>query len=156
MKKEILLSITGILLVLVSAAQNITKIDGLYYTSEGKLYTGMYTNFNEKNIKDFTIAIVDGKTKGAVTYFYPSGLICETGEFQENEKNGEWISYDEKGNKTATAYYVNGKKDGTWIIWDFNGTKRCEMHYALGEKKGKWIMWDEKGNVTSEKTYSTL
>ena len=156
MKKTIALSLAGIVFVCGLVAQNITLKEGLYVADDGKLYTGVFTNFTANQIKDFTITIVEGKTKGAVTYYYPSGTISETGEFLDNEKNGEWIRYDEKGNKTASANYLNGKKDGTWLIWDFNGIKRCEMHYALGEKKGKWIMWDETGNLTSEKVYSTL
>ncbi len=156
MRKLTTLTVVFIVFTMCLRAQDVTNKDGLYYSNTGKLYSGVYTNYNNKKIKTFDLTIVDGKAIGKVTYFYDNGSVSETGSFFDNEKNGEWNRFDEKGNKTAVAFYLNGKKDGTWTIWDFNGIKRCEMHYAVGEKTGTWKMWDENGLLSNEKTYSPI
>ncbi|GAA4233353.1 hypothetical protein GCM10022291_10130 [Postechiella marina] len=49
-------------------------------------------------------------------YYHDNGKVSQTGSFTADGKlQGEWLSFDEKGNKTITAYYDNGKKTGKWI-----------------------------------------
>jgi len=142
-----------------TAASNSQKTvlvkDGMYFTENGKLYSGIYASV-ENGRKKAEIEIKEGKANGKATYYYQNGNVMETGTFANGEKNGEWLRWDEAGKKIAQAFYVSGKKDGLWIVWDSNGTKRYEMNYAMGEKVGKWMMWDEKGNLISEKEYSTI
>lgn len=156
MKKLILSLIISLGLACGASAQNITLKDGLYYSSSGTLYTGSYIALFESGNKKSSFEISEGKLNGLVTYFYDNGKVMETGFFASNEKNGEWLRWDELGNKIDQAFYVNGKKDGLWLVWDAKGVKRYELHYDLGAKVGKWLMWDESGNLTSEKTYSSL
>jgi len=148
----ILISLTSSL----NAQNNITLKNGLYYSSSGALYSGTYNSYDQNNVKEFSIALVDGKRNGTVTYYYPNGNVKETGVFINDEKAEQWLRWDEAGNKIAAAFYKEGKKDGTWMIWDANGTKRYEMYYSMDKKVGKWSMWDEKGNLTSEKEYESI
>ncbi|WP_438961543.1 toxin-antitoxin system YwqK family antitoxin [Nonlabens sp.] len=58
----------------------------------------------------------DGTIKA--TYFYSNGDIAQIGTFnKDNERHGEWISYNLEGQKTAQAEYENGKKAGKWFFW---------------------------------------
>lgn len=155
MKKIILLLFVSVIALGVSA-QTVVLKDGLYYNNAGALYTGEYIVNFESGAKKSVVNIVEGKVHGAVTYYYENGNIMETGAFASNEKNGEWLRWDEAGNKIAQAFYVSGKKDGIWLVWDASGVKRYEMVYAMGEKVGKWSMWDENGKLMSEKSYATL
>lgn len=52
------------------------------------------------------------------TLYHDNGVVAQTGMYTEDGKlHGEWISYDENGNKTAMAYYFEGKKVGTWTFF---------------------------------------
>lgn len=50
------------------------------------------------------------------TYFFQDGSVKQIGFFDNNKLHGEWVSYDEKGNKTTIAQYEHGKKTGTWLV----------------------------------------
>ncbi len=62
------------------------------------------------------------------TLYHDNGTIAQTGFYTLNNKlQGEWISYDTNGNKTAIAKYDNGKKVGSWIF--FQGETIKEVTY---------------------------
>jgi antitoxin component YwqK of YwqJK toxin-antitoxin module len=138
------------------AAQDIVLKEGLYYTSNGTLYSGTYNSYSQTGSKLASIMLVDGKKNGPATYYFENGNVKEMGVFLNNEKNEQWLDWDEAGNKIAEAFYSNGKKNGTWMIWDTRGTKRYEMYYSMDKKVGKWSMWDENGNLSSEKLYNEI
>ncbi|KJD31756.1 nicotinic acid mononucleotide adenyltransferase [Tamlana nanhaiensis] len=59
-----------------------------------------------------------------VVYYHDNGEVSQTGSFTlEGKLEGNWISYDKKGNKLVSAFYNNGKKVGKWI------------HYIDGKQK---------------------
>jgi len=62
------------------------------------------------------------------TLYHDNGTIAQTGFYtKENKLQGEWVSYDKNGNKTATGQYNDGKKVGTWIF--FQGNTQKEVVY---------------------------
>lgn len=50
------------------------------------------------------------------TYFYEDGTVKQMGFFMNNKLHGEWISYNNNGEKTTIAHYENGMKTGTWLV----------------------------------------
>ena len=63
------------------------------------------------------------------TLYHENGTIAQTGFYtEENKLQGEWISYDIEGNKTAVATYDNGEKVGTWLF--YHGNKMKEVTYT--------------------------
>jgi antitoxin component YwqK of YwqJK toxin-antitoxin module len=138
------------------SAQDLVLKEGLYYTTSGTLYSGTYNSYSQTGSKLASITLVDGKKNGPATYYFPNGNVKEMGVFLNNEKNEQWLDWDEAGNKIAEAFYSNGKKNGTWMIWDTKGTKRYEMYYSMDKKVGKWSMWDENGKLSSEKLYNEI
>ena len=63
------------------------------------------------------------------TLYHENGAVAQTGFYTLNNKlEGEWISYDQEGNKTAVAHYSKGAKVGTWHF--YNGSEINEVHYS--------------------------
>ncbi|MDG1730185.1 MAG: nicotinic acid mononucleotide adenyltransferase [Algibacter sp.] len=59
-----------------------------------------------------------------VIYYHDTAEVSQTGTFtQEGKLQGNWVSYDTKGNKLVSAFYDNGKKVGKWIHW-IDGEKK--------------------------------
>ena len=53
-----------------------------------------------------------------VVSYHDKGKISQTGSFTaEGKLEGNWLSFDKKGNKLVSAYYKNGNKAGKWIHW---------------------------------------
>ncbi len=51
-----------------------------------------------------------------VVYYHDNGDVSQTGSYTADGKlEGQWISFNEAGEKIVTAYYKNGKKVGKWI-----------------------------------------
>ncbi len=61
------------------------------------------------------------------TFFHDNGAVAQKGFFLNNKRHGEWLSYDQKGQKTAQAEFENGQKTGKWFIWE--GNKLTEVDY---------------------------
>ena len=61
------------------------------------------------------------------TLYHDNGVVAQTGFYTlDNKLEGEWISYDALGNKTAVAHYENGKKVGTWFFYQGNEIKEVK------------------------------
>jgi len=62
------------------------------------------------------------------TLYHENGAVAQTGFYtKENKLQGEWVSYDISGNKTAIAKYDNGEKVGTWMFYQGDIVK--EVNY---------------------------
>lgn len=87
---------------------------------------------------------IKGDLIEAVIY-HDNGIIAQTGYYtKDNKLEGEWISYDVQGNKTAEANYNNGVKVGTWMF--YNGTEKKEVTYKdarIAEVK-TWTITDTR------------
>ena len=58
------------------------------------------------------------------TLYHENGKVSQTGFYTlDNKLEGEWVSYDIQGNKTAVAHYDNGEKVGTWYFYQGNEIK---------------------------------
>jgi len=111
--------------------------------------------------------------QGACKYFDYKGNLDETGYFENDKKNGEWIAYFTSGKKRRVFNYSNGKKSGLNLEWYENGNirdsfdldkngnghglglyedgqKKYEGMFADGRKKGEWkYYYDMPGNKQS-------
>ena len=62
------------------------------------------------------------------TLYHTNGVVAQTGFYTlDNKLEGEWISYDAQGIKTAVAHYRNGMKVGTWFF--FQGDEIKEVKF---------------------------
>ncbi|GIZ09304.1 toxin-antitoxin system YwqK family antitoxin [Flavobacterium sp. UMI-01] len=62
------------------------------------------------------------------TYYHENGQVMQEGFFKDGKLQGEWVSYDDKGNKTAIANYNKGVKVGKWFHW--NSSTLNEVDYS--------------------------
>ena len=52
------------------------------------------------------------------TYYYDNGKVQQQGYFKDGKLTGQWIAFDEQGNKKSIGEYVNGSKTGKWFFWN--------------------------------------
>jgi len=85
-----------------------------------------FTNAQEKVKNDY---VKEGNLIKA-TLYYSSGEVSQQGFYTKQGKlQGDWTSFDQKGNKTAEAHYENGEKTGKWFFWqDDNILKEVDYH----------------------------
>lgn len=63
------------------------------------------------------------------TYFHDNGEISQKGTFNlEKQLDGEWLSYNEKGETITVGSYKNGVKTGTWLFWANDILKEVEYN----------------------------
>ncbi|MGB5819084.1 MAG: nicotinic acid mononucleotide adenyltransferase [Saonia sp.] len=63
------------------------------------------------------------------TYYHDNGIVSQKGTFNlERKLHGEWISFNEKGEKVTVGSYENGAKTGKWLFWA-NGVLK-EVEYS--------------------------
>lgn len=55
--------------------------------------------------------------------------------------------------KKSSGQYVDGKKDGQWMYWDDMGNRHRKAHYKRGLKHGRWVAWNTKGVTTQSGRY---
>lgn len=62
------------------------------------------------------------------TYYHANGEISQEGTFNLDQKlHGDWISYNDKGEKVSEGAYVNGAKTGKWYFWNDGAMKEVEF-----------------------------
>lgn len=153
MKK--LVTIFAIFFGLTTFAQDLKKVDGIYYAGS-EPYTGEYTTYYDNDNVKMEAHFVDGMKDGKCKLYFENGKINEIHSYKKNEMHGTWLTFNTKGIKVAEANYKKGQKDGEWNIWNDEGQLVYEMHYIDGEKTGTWKNYDEMGLVVNERNYSEL
>ena len=74
-----------------------------------------------------TIEKVDDTHKA--TFYHENGEIAQTGFLLNGKPHGQWLMYDNEGNKMAAAIYKEGSREGKWLFWDKEGNlKEVDYH----------------------------
>lgn len=82
-----------------------------------------------------------------------NGVFIEKGEFVNDLKNGEWITYSRKGKLIRKLNYDNGLLHGKVELFYLNGQPKVTGQFEKGNKIGKWTYYTEKGMVFIEGSY---
>ena len=62
-----------------------------------------------------------------VTFYHDNGVVSQTGSYTLDGKlQGEWLTFDTKGDKSVSANYDNGKKVGKWFYWSDKTLKEVD------------------------------
>lgn len=62
-----------------------------------------------------------------VVYYHDNGVVSQTGFYTLDGKlQGNWLSYNTEGKKTASAVYDNGEKVGKWFFWSVDTLKEVD------------------------------
>ncbi len=63
------------------------------------------------------------------TYYHENGKVSQKGTFDLAGKlHGDWVSYNEVGDKTSEGTYVKGVKTGKWLFWEDGKMKEVEFN----------------------------
>ena len=74
-----------------------------------------------------------------VTYYHDNGVVSQTGAYTlEGKLQGEWLSFDTKGNKIVSANYDNGKKVGKWFYWNDKTLKEVDYSNNAIASVNEW------------------
>ena len=65
--------------------------------------------------------------KVKATYFHANGEIAQQGYFLNEQLEGKWKMFNEKGVKIAMGNYSKGAKTGTWMFWDGDAVKEVNF-----------------------------
>tara|TARA_R100000789_G_C2995253_1_gene147267 strand:+ start:717 stop:1082 length:366 start_codon:yes stop_codon:yes gene_type:complete len=72
------------------------------------------------------------------TFYYEDGSVRQEGTYKDGRLHGEWISYDQNGEKTALANYENGKKSGKWFFWTENKLTEVDYQNSMIASVNSW------------------
>jgi len=70
--------------------------------------------------------VVDQMVKS--TFYHDNGQVQQEGFYKDGKVHGQWVSYDESGNKVAMGQYKDGMKIGKWFFW--TGADLTEVDYS--------------------------
>lgn len=128
---------TILLITAVGCSNNksITEIESTYENGSKKVVR-TYAEIGEEKV------LLEEKS------FYPTGELKMVGKFQDEMRDGDWISYYKNGNVWAKAQYVNGKEQGLKTIYYENGNIYYVGTMISGKRVGKWKFYDVKGQET--------
>lgn len=85
------------------------------------------------------------------TLYHDNGTIAQTGYYTlENELQGQWISFNDKGERTAVANYNNGDKVGTWVFYHGDTMKQVSYESSKIAEVKTWTNTDTKVVATNK------
>ena len=79
-------------------------------------------------------------------YYHDNGEVLQRGFYKNEKPHGEWIAFDQDGNKIALGRYSEGVKTGKWFFW--NGEILSEVDYS-NNKIASVNYWKNKGVLAS-------
>lgn len=79
------------------------------------------------------------------TFFHANGRISSEGYWLNNQPEGFWKTYNEKGVLIASGNRKSGQLDSTWKFFDDKGRIQREIQYANGKKNGWEVEYDTLG-----------
>ena len=83
---------------------------------------------------------------------YEKSKIIETGNYSNNQKNGEWKTYDSYGKLTKLETYIENKKNGKFQEFQ-NDKLVTEGNYKDNLKEGEWKFYDYYGKLSVLENY---
>jgi uncharacterized protein len=117
------------------------NIDLVEYMPDGS--KRMQATFNEKD-----------NIIGMETFFYPSGKVLETDEYDNGQEQGPSIAYYPNGTKKSKNNYTDGKLNGYHQLWYSNGQLHEEGWYKDNDASGYWLSYSDLGVLTDSLYYN--
>lgn len=145
-------------------AQDLKKKRGTvkFRDTEGRVYAkgkarnykrhGEWKTFDEKGrireIQEWNA----GVRQGRYVVFYESGVVQDSGAFENNFMSGKWVTRNSNGTLAIQKEYKNGKLNGEYLMFYPDGTLREASHFSndtvLDSKK-----WKPDGSLASVEKY---
>ena len=84
---------------------------------------------------------------------YFQNKLLVKGNYQNNQKSGNWEWNYSNGKKHIIAFFENNKKHGQWKYFHQNGNLKATISFKNGLKSGTWVAYNITGNKTSIANY---
>lgn len=55
-----------------------------------------------------------------VAFFHDNGAVAQTGYLKDDQRHGNWVSFDTVGEKVSMGSFKSDKKNGQWFFWKEN------------------------------------
>ena len=94
-----------------------------------------------------------GDISGTETFYFPSGKVFETDEYQDGEEQGPSIVYFTNGQKKSETQYADGKMEGYRRTYYIDGKVQEEGWYHDNSVQGHWQAYNELGVLTDSTYY---
>ncbi len=94
-----------------------------------------------------------GRQQGTQTYFYNSGKVRQTNQYEDGLTNGMTVGYYHDGTVEYEVPYVNDEKQGLAKYYHPNKLLRSIGYYAGDSPAGEWKDYNERGIHTSTYNY---
>jgi antitoxin component YwqK of YwqJK toxin-antitoxin module len=131
-----------------------------YFASNGKLTAEDYIELDYVNKRwdyDSTGKVTQqaelDRGNGMLLVNYPDGKPYFKVKYDNNLKQGPFISYYPNGKIASEKNYIDNKLEGIVKYYFPNGNIRTEENYVGGYKHGKTTAYHENGNVKSVSTF---
>ena len=73
------------------------------------------------------------RNDGTWKYFYDSGELECTGDFDNDTPVGRWTWFYKNGTIRSTGNFINGEPDGRWLKYNSEGCTTLIINYRIGE-----------------------
>ena len=125
---------------------NISIKDGLIYQgNKSTPYTGHISDTLENKVI-IEYDVVNGIKEGGFFISTLSGVFTVYGYISDNKNVGSWKYFYDSGQLQCTGNYDNDLPTGKWKWYHVNGVEKSEGVFIKGRREGKWIEYDEEGN----------
>lgn len=141
---------------MISSKDKLTSFEEADFIEESQPYKKVSRIYRTK----------EGKTKGVMTSYYPSGQIQQYLEFEGGRAYGMYREWHPTGHLKVEAHLVGGQADldptsvTTWIFdgiskaYAETGELAAEITYEKGELSGPAVHYYTNGNLKSRLSYS--
>jgi len=153
-KKPLLITIA--IIVLVSLLIYFTISSGLFSNKNKKPEGPLTLQLNETNLVDNLLYQKEVKTPftGFIQSKWSNTNVKEITQYNNGQKDGDYLKYFENKQKEQEGSYLKGKKHNKWIIYSKNNIKLRETNYKSGIKNGQEIIRNKNNNIISNINYS--
>ncbi|NCG30466.1 MAG: hypothetical protein GWP27_08395 [Bacteroidetes bacterium] len=91
--------------------------------------------------------------KASAKFFHNNGVIMGKGPYLNQQKDGDWVFFDNQAKKSMTESYVNGVLQGQSQVFYLNGQVSATFSYTDGRKDGAFKEFFPDGKVKIAGTY---
>lgn len=115
---------------------------------DGKFVLKVYNP--DKMIMSHEIHCSDKKTSlknGKYTEWYDNKSLWKKGQYLNNKKEGFWEFFSHKGYRDESGNFENDLREGIWVKQDSLGRIRSETTFEKGVKNGETRLFTKEGEV---------
>ncbi|WP_189702660.1 toxin-antitoxin system YwqK family antitoxin [Subsaximicrobium wynnwilliamsii] len=117
------------------------------FDTDKKSYS-IVTNYQNGN-KQTEITYVNGIKQGPYKHFSVDGKVIISGNYNNDNLNGEWQWYYDDGSLRVTEGYENGNRHGASKRYYQNGQLEDDYFYEHGNTQGSWKSYYGNGELFS-------